>query len=38
MAPIPFRPQNGGEYDIPQMTLRADIAPGEQGFAVHAGR
>jgi NAD(P)H dehydrogenase (quinone) len=37
-APIPFRPQNGGAYDIPQMTLRADIAPGEQGFAVHAGR
>jgi NAD(P)H dehydrogenase (quinone) len=35
--PIPFRPQNGGAYDIPQMTLRADIAPGEQGFAVHAG-
>jgi NAD(P)H dehydrogenase (quinone) len=36
--PIPFRPQNSGAYDIPQMTLRPDIAPGEQGFSVHAGR
>ncbi len=35
--PIPFRPQNGGAYEIPQMTLRADLAPGAQGFAVHTG-
>jgi NAD(P)H dehydrogenase (quinone) len=36
--PIPYRPQNGGAYDIPQMTLRADIAPGERGLAVHVER
>jgi NAD(P)H dehydrogenase (quinone) len=36
--PIPFRRQNGGDYEIPQLTLRADIAPGEQGFGVHIER
>jgi NAD(P)H dehydrogenase (quinone) len=36
--PIPFRRQNGGAYDIPQLTLRADIAPGQQGFAAHLER
>ncbi|PTB22747.1 NAD(P)H dehydrogenase [Trinickia symbiotica] len=34
-APIPFRPQNAGAYDIPQLTLRPDIAPGQSGFAAH---
>ncbi|CAN7358110.1 NAD(P)H-dependent oxidoreductase [Variovorax paradoxus] len=34
--PIPFRPQNAGDYEIPALTLRGDIAPGEAGFAVHA--
>ncbi|MDF3834552.1 NAD(P)H-dependent oxidoreductase [Cupriavidus basilensis] len=34
-APIPFRPQNGGAYDIPALTLRADISPGTTGFAAH---
>ncbi|CAN7678870.1 MULTISPECIES: NAD(P)H-dependent oxidoreductase [Duganella] len=34
-APIPFRPQNGGDYDIPAMTLKADVAPGLSGFAAH---
>ena len=34
--PIPFRPQNFGDYDIPALTLRDEIAPGELGFAVHA--
>jgi NAD(P)H dehydrogenase (quinone) len=34
--PIPFRPQNAGDYEIPALTLRDDIAPGETGFAVHA--
>ena len=33
--PIPFRPQNAGDYEIPALTLRDDIAPGEAGFAVH---
>jgi NAD(P)H dehydrogenase (quinone) len=34
--PIPFRPQNAGDYEIPALTLRAHIAPGETGFAVHS--
>ncbi|WP_277961251.1 NAD(P)H-dependent oxidoreductase [Pseudomonas sp. RIT-To-2] len=37
-APIAFRPQNGGDYAIPQLTLREDIAPGVQGFAAHVRR
>ncbi len=35
-APIPFRRQNFGDYDIPECTLRPDIAPGQAGFAVHS--
>jgi NAD(P)H dehydrogenase (quinone) len=35
-APIPFRPQNGGAYRIPALTLRDEIAPGQTGFAAHA--
>ncbi|CAG4891947.1 NAD(P)H-dependent oxidoreductase [Paraburkholderia saeva] len=34
-APIPFRPQNAGAYDIPELTLRADVSPDRTGFAVH---
>ncbi len=34
--PIPFRPQNGGAYEIPDCTLRAEISPGRAGFAVHS--
>lgn len=33
--PIPFRPQNAGEYQIPALTLRSDILPGQTGFKVH---
>ncbi len=33
--PIPFRRQNGGDYAIPQLTLRDDLAPGRTGFGVH---
>lgn len=33
--PIPFRAQNAGDYDIPALTLRADVAPGQSGFAAH---
>jgi NAD(P)H dehydrogenase (quinone) len=33
--PIPFRPQNGGAYDIPQLTLRPEVAPDQSGFAAH---
>lgn len=34
-APIAFRKQNGGAYDIPALTLRDDVAPGRTGFAAH---
>lgn len=33
--PLPFRKQNAGDYDIPQLTLREEIAPGRAGFAAH---
>lgn len=33
--PIAFRPQNAGDYDIPALTLRADILPGQTGMSVH---
>lgn len=33
--PIPFRPQNTGDYDIPALTLRAEVAPDQGGFAAH---
>ncbi|WP_155549099.1 NAD(P)H-dependent oxidoreductase [Amycolatopsis camponoti] len=32
--PIPFRTQNGGDYDE-DLVLRADHAPGATGLAVH---
>ncbi|MEE9928854.1 NAD(P)H-dependent oxidoreductase [Microvirgula aerodenitrificans] len=34
-APLPFRRQNGGAYDIPALTLRPELAPGRHGFAIH---
>ena len=34
-APIPFRKQNAGDYEIPALTLRANIAPNQSGFAAH---
>lgn len=37
-APIPFRRQNAGDYAIPELTLRPDLAPGEQGFGIHLAR
>lgn len=34
--PISYRRQNGGDYHIPTMELRADLeAPGVSGFALH---
>ncbi|MCA6122070.1 NAD(P)H-dependent oxidoreductase [Bradyrhizobium sp. WSM 1704] len=34
--PIPFRRQNGGDYLIPSMQLRAGLErPGANGFALH---
>ncbi|QHC34740.1 NAD(P)H-dependent oxidoreductase [Komagataeibacter xylinus] len=36
-APIPYRQQNGGDYQIPTMELKAGLeAPGTVGFALHA--
>ncbi|MDQ0570975.1 NAD(P)H dehydrogenase (quinone) [Variovorax paradoxus] len=34
-APIPFRAQNAGDYEIPALTLRPEIAPHRSGFAAH---
>ena len=34
-APLPFRKQNGGDYDIPALTLRAELAPGKTGLGIH---
>lgn len=34
-APIPFRRQNAGEYEIPALTLKPAIAPGQSGFSAH---
>ncbi|MGU3362776.1 NAD(P)H-dependent oxidoreductase [Methylobacterium sp. M6A4_1b] len=34
-APIPYRRQNDSDYEIPAMTLRDELAPGETGFGVH---
>lgn len=33
--PIPFRPQNQGDYDIPALTLKENITPHLHGFAAH---
>lgn len=33
--PIAFRKQNHGDYNIPQLTLKEDIAPEVTGFAAH---
>lgn len=34
--PIPYRQQNGGDYLIPSMILRAELGdPGASGFALH---
>ncbi|MCK1651800.1 NAD(P)H-dependent oxidoreductase [Bradyrhizobium sp. 149] len=38
-APIAYRRQNGGDYLIPSMQLRAGLeSPGASGFALHVGR
>ncbi|MDW5498246.1 NAD(P)H-dependent oxidoreductase [Pseudomonas lundensis] len=34
-TPIPFRQQNAGEYEIPALTLKSDIAPERIGFGAH---
>ncbi|KAL6245754.1 hypothetical protein RBB50_006907 [Rhinocladiella similis] len=34
-APIPYRCQNKGDYEIPTMVLRQDISEGQEGFRIH---
>ncbi|KPC54240.1 NAD(P)H-dependent oxidoreductase [Amantichitinum ursilacus] len=34
-TPIAFRQQNAGDYVIPALTLRPEIAPDTTGFAAH---
>lgn len=34
-TPIPFRRQNGGDYAIPSLTLKPEVAPEVTGFAAH---
>ncbi len=36
-APLRFRPQNGGDYTIPALTLQDDLAPGITGFCANCG-
>jgi len=33
--PIAYRRQNSGDYAIPALTLKDDVAPGMAGFAAH---
>lgn len=37
-APIAYRQQNGGEYEIPALTLKAEFVPEESGLGVHVKR
>lgn len=34
-APIPYRPQNGGDYTIPDLELHEGLSPGRSGFSLH---
>ncbi|MCU9950985.1 NAD(P)H-dependent oxidoreductase [Pseudomonas sp. PDM13] len=36
--PIAYRQQNAGDYEIPALTLKPEVAPGEAGFAAHVKR
>ncbi|WP_142054754.1 NAD(P)H-dependent oxidoreductase [Pseudonocardia kunmingensis] len=36
-APIPFRPQDGGDYDD-DLVLRPEVVPGGSGLGVHVRR
>jgi len=33
--PIAYRKQNGGDYEIPALTLRPEVAPGAEGLYIH---
>jgi NAD(P)H dehydrogenase (quinone) len=34
-APIPYRRQNAGEYDIRALTLKPDVALGQHSYSAH---
>jgi NAD(P)H dehydrogenase (quinone) len=36
-SPIPYRAQNAGDYEIPELVLKPHVAPGAQGFSAHIG-
>ncbi|WP_280353899.1 NAD(P)H-dependent oxidoreductase [Nocardia otitidiscaviarum] len=37
-TPIPYRPQNGGDYELPSLRLHAGReVPGRSGFGLHQG-
>ncbi|MGA4635010.1 NAD(P)H-dependent oxidoreductase [Pseudomonas solani] len=36
--PIAYRQQNAGDYEIPALTLKPEVAPGQAGFAAHVKR
>ncbi|BAL95732.1 NAD(P)H-dependent oxidoreductase [Rubrivivax gelatinosus] len=36
--PIAFRRQNLGDYHIPELELRPELAPGESGLGIHVRR
>ena len=33
--PIPYRTQNGGDYDIPSCELKPGLSAGRHGFDIH---
>ncbi|POR60174.1 NAD(P)H-dependent oxidoreductase [Pseudomonas syringae] len=35
LEPLPFRRQNDGDYEIPALTLRPELAAGRQGLGIH---
>ena len=38
-APIPYRMQNGGDYQVPSLELRPELGdPGASGFDLHVDR
>ncbi|RMO81510.1 hypothetical protein ALQ33_01998 [Pseudomonas syringae pv. philadelphi] len=34
--PLPFRRQNGGDYEIPALTLKPHLAPGRHDLGIHS--
>jgi NAD(P)H dehydrogenase (quinone) len=38
MDPIPYRPQNAGDYEIPSLELKPGISAGQCGLDIHLDR